>query len=48
MNIVMHLLFYKVRGISLVTDKILASQQGLYPTELSCLTGVFLTGFIFK
>ena len=48
MNTVMNLRFYKVRRISLVTKKVLASQQGLYPTELSGLTGVFLTGVIFQ
>jgi hypothetical protein len=40
--------FYKVLGISLVSKKVVASQQGLYPVEICSLTSVFLTGVIFK
>lgn len=42
----MNLRFYKVRGISLLAENVLASQQGLYPMELRCLISVFLTGVI--
>jgi hypothetical protein len=40
--------FYKVRGISLVYKEVVASQQGLYPMEISSVTIVFLTGVIFR